>query len=197
LGGSFGSAVSLIDEQEHTQMPGDISSPATSASRGVESILDRAWLDLYKETCTNIRTTDDISFKLLGFVPTFAGSAAGALALLEKSQFLAAAAPGSVLALSILGLGVTFGLFRWELRNIQKCAWLVRRAADLEQYALSSGREPLLYIQYLGWTRERRPTLKRPWGKTEAEVVVYCAAMLAWCVPAALAAISLWLRAYQ
>jgi hypothetical protein len=185
LGGSFGSAVSLIDEQEHTQMPGDISSPATSASTGAESILDRAWLDLYKEICTNIRTTDDISFKLLGFVPTFAGSAAGALTLLEKSQFLAAAAPGSVLALSILGLGVTFGLFRWELRNIQKCAWLVRRAADLEQYALSSGREP------------RRPTLKRPWGKTEAEVVVYCAAMLAWCVPAALAAISLWLRAYQ
>jgi len=176
-------------------MPGDTSSPATSASTGAESIPASKWLDLYKEICTNIRATDDISFKLLGLVPTFAGSAAGALTLLEKSQFLHAAAPGVVLGLAIVGLGVTFGLFRWELRNVQKCNWLIDRAAELERYALSSYREPLGHIQYLGWASEPRPTLKKwkwPWGKTESEVVVYSAAMVAWCVPAALALITLW-----
>jgi hypothetical protein len=174
-------------------MPGDFSSPATSASTGADSILASKWLDLYKEICTNIRTTDDISFKLLGFVPTFAGSAAGALTLLEKSGFLTVRAPGVVLALAIVGLLLTFGLFRWELRNLQKCDWLILRAGDLEQYALT-GREPLVDIQYLGWKSRPRPTLKRlkwPMGKTESEVIVYGAAMLAWCVPATLAAYSL------
>jgi hypothetical protein len=176
-------------------MPTDKSSPATLTSAGADSIPATKWLELYKEICINIRTTDDISFKLLGFVPAFAGSAAGALTLLEKSELLKAAAPGVVLALATVGLGATFGLFRWELRNVQKCNWLIDRAAELERYALSSGREPLAHIQYLEWSNEPRPTLKGwkwPWGKTESEVVVYSAAMLAWCVPAALAVVSLW-----
>jgi hypothetical protein len=173
-------------------MPGDISS-AISAPTDAESIPTSKWLDLYKEIGTNIRTTDDISFKLLGLVPAFAGSAAGALTLLAKSELLKGAAPGVVLALAIVGLAVTFGLFRWELRNVQKCKWLIDRAVDLEQYALSSGREPLKRIQYLGWKAELRPTIKpwKPWGKTESEVLVYFAAMLAWCVPATVAVITL------
>ena len=46
-----------------------ISDPATSASSGAE-IIPASWFELYKEICTNIRTTDDTSFKLLGLVPT-------------------------------------------------------------------------------------------------------------------------------
>ena len=99
-----------------------------------------------------------------------------------------------MLVFAIAGLVVTFGLFRWELRNVQKCAWLIDRAAELEKYALNSGREPLRHIQYLGWSSEPRPTLKIgkwPWGKTESEVLVYSGAMLAWCVPAVAAIVSL------
>jgi hypothetical protein len=173
-------------------MPGDPSHAVVPPAAGDESIPASKWLDLYKEICTNIRTSDDISFKLLGLVPTFAGAAAGALTLLEKSQLLKSAAPGVVLTLALTGLGVTFGLFHWELRNVQKCKWLIDRAAELERYALTSGREPISRIQYLGWASEPPPTLKewRHWGKTESEVVVYSAAMLAWCVPVVLAVLS-------
>ena len=49
---------------------------------------DDVSLDIYKEICANIRATDDISFKLLGFVPVSSGIGAGALVLLEKSKLL-------------------------------------------------------------------------------------------------------------
>ena len=176
-------------------MTGDISNPMAPAPAGGESIPASKWLDLYKEIGANIRTSDEISFKLLGLVPTFAGTAAGALTLLETSELLKTAAPWVVLALAMAGLGITFGLFRWELRNIQKCDWLIDRAAELERFALTPGRQPLAHIQYLGWADEARPRLKIwkwPWGKTEAEVAVYFAAMLAWCIPAALAVVSLY-----
>src|SRR6516165_6812072 len=96
------------------------------------NIVAEKWHEIYKEVCANIRATDEISFKLLGLVPTFAGVAAGALTLLEKSG------NGSnscvMLALAVVGFVTTFGIFRWELRNIQKCQWLIGRAEDLERY---------------------------------------------------------------
>jgi hypothetical protein len=82
-------------------------------SKPVEKILGSNWIDVYKEVCANIRTTDETSFKLLGLVPTLAGTAASALALLGKST------PWVVITLAIVGFGITFGLFRWELYNIQ------------------------------------------------------------------------------
>lgn len=38
-------------------------------------------LKVYEEVCTNIRTSDDISFKLLGLVPVISGSGAAILTL--------------------------------------------------------------------------------------------------------------------
>jgi len=152
------------------------------------------WLEIYKEVCGNIRATDEISFKLLGLVPTFAGAAAGALTVLEKSALLKDASSWAVLALAAVGFGITFGLFRWELRNIQKCDWLIDRAAELERYALAGGDKPPQRIQYAGWGDEPKPRLpgwKWPWGKTEAETAVYLASLAAWLVPAALATASL------
>lgn len=165
--------------------------PGTARS---DNIVAAHWLDLYKEVCANIRASDEISFKLLGLVSTFAGTAAGALTMLEKSALLKDASSWVVLALALVGFGITFGLFRWELRNIQKCNWLIDRAAELEDYALKSGDNLPQNIQYLGWRDERQPHMpkwKWPWGKTEAEVAVYLTALLAWVIPAALATASL------
>jgi hypothetical protein len=153
------------------------------------------WLDIYKEVCASIRATDDISFKLLGLVPTFSGSAAGALVVLDKSGLLKGGSSWVVLALAAVGFGITFGLFRWELRNIQKCNWLIERAAELESYALGGRGEPPPRLQFRGWRDEKKPCMaspmKWPWGKTEAEVAVYLAALAAWLVPAVFAVISL------
>jgi hypothetical protein len=73
---------------------------------------------LYVEICTNIRETDDISFKLLGLVPLISG--AGVVVALLNSDVLWSPA---IYLISILGAGITFGLFRWELKNILICNW--------------------------------------------------------------------------
>jgi hypothetical protein len=75
---------------------------------------------LYKEICQNIHIADETSFKLLGTVPIAAGVGSGALTMLEKSELLSDQYVGfAVLMLSIFGAMITFGLFQWELRNIQ------------------------------------------------------------------------------
>jgi hypothetical protein len=160
-----------------------------------KNIVAEKWLEIYKEVCADIRTTDEISFKLLGLVPTFAATAAGALTLLEKSPLLGLASPWVVLTLAVAGSVITYGLFRWELRNIQKCQWLIERAADLERFALAGGVELPKQIQYLNWSGNPKPHLPTfkglQWGKTESEAVVYLAALAVWLVPAALAVSSL------
>jgi len=79
---------------------------------------------VYRETCFNIRATDDISFKLMGTVPLLSGAAILTVFLKGPIQ------PGSgpvVVALSMFAAFVTLGLFRWELRNVQTCSWHRRR----------------------------------------------------------------------
>ena len=82
----------------------------------------------YTNLCTNIRFTDDISFKLLGLVPLFSGSGLF-LAVMRSDYFWSPAIYG----ISLFGALVTLGLFRWELRNIQICMWLIARGGDLEK----------------------------------------------------------------
>jgi len=69
----------------------------------------------YEQICASIRTTDEISFKLLGLVPLLAGAAIGVIlgGKLAESPF--------VVFTSLFGAVVTVGLFGWELRNIQIC----------------------------------------------------------------------------
>ena len=165
---------------------------ANSATSEHQFWSSKEWTEIYKEICANIRNTDEISFRLLGLVPVVSGAAASVLALIEKSNFLRDMATCGVslvvLSFSVLGFCVTFGLFRWELRNIEKCKWLVRRAEDLEQYALKIGKIKLESIQYLGWPSSS-------WGKTKSEKVVYGAALSAWLIPAAFAVATVWGRA--
>ncbi|HEX8147622.1 MAG TPA: hypothetical protein VF591_10620 [Pyrinomonadaceae bacterium] len=143
-------------------------------------------INVYQEICGNIRATDEISFKLLGTVPLVSGVGAGALTVLEKSQLLAAYSDYAVISFSALGALVTFGLYRWEMRNIQKCRWLIARAADFEQELLGPKPPGQRGVQFVGWSEDRTPVpsiFKRPWGKTQAEKFIYGGAIAAWFVP--------------
>src|SRR5687768_10622644 len=94
---------------------------------------------IYAETCNSIRITDEISFKLMGLVPLVSG--ATLLTFFLKEPIL----PGKadlVVALALLASLITLGLFRWELRNIQNCRWLRRRAEALEVAIFTSSGAP-------------------------------------------------------
>ena len=128
----------------------------------------------YKEICENIRETDRISFKLLSLVPLSSGVGAGVLTLLQKSALLEnIPRPGLAVAmvlLSLIAASIVFGLYKWELRNIQKCNWLIGRAAALEK---SGG-----ISQYEGWENQ-----ETSWGKTRSEKLIYRIAIAVWFVP--------------
>jgi hypothetical protein len=154
-------------------------------------------LSFYGGLVASIRASDEISFKLLGAVPLFAGLGSGALSMLEKSGH----PPDAVAAitLSLVGCVFTVGLFRWELRNIQKCDWFISRAARLERQ-IFGGDGPHQFLglakaEYVDAARIEEIKLAsmwhRQWGKTEAEKLVYWAAIVAWLIPAAIGAASL------
>ena len=107
-------------------------------------------LEIYKDITTNIRTTDETSFKLLGLVPLGSGIGAGALTLMKELDALGRYPDAAMAGFSLVGALITFGLFRWELRNIQKCNWFISRAARLEKHILRE--EP--YLQFRGMARE-------------------------------------------
>ena len=85
---------------------------------------DRLRLD-YEQTTELMRTLSDIRFRLLAFVPTFAGATVGLVGRAEPSSVL--------LAVGLLGLSATLGILLYELRNAQIFDSLVDRAAMLEQ----------------------------------------------------------------
>jgi len=128
-------------------------------------------LKLYTETYANIRETDQISFKLLGFVPLISGSGAGVLVFLLEKNVLGLL---PTILLSVISSIITFGLYRWELRNIQTCSRLLKRAKFLEQR---------IGLGELAGREEAPRFLGRPIGKTEAEKIIYIASVIAWLVP--------------
>src|SRR5215472_6008654 len=109
---------------------------------------------LYQEIRADIRATDETSFKLMGLVPLVSGAAFLTFFFEDKVR----AQPHVVVALSLFAALVTLGLFRWELRNIQICSWLLRRSEAIEE---PTGVKPA------------RPKPPRGFGKTEAEKAVY------------------------
>lgn len=119
----------------------------------------------YTNLCNNIRFTDDISFKLLGLVPLFSGS--GMLVAVLRSEYFWSPA---IYAMAAFGSLVTLGLFRWELRNIQTCLWLIRRGADVEK-AEHQEKPGQFYL------RTRAPMAV---GKTEAEKLIYGTTVFGW-----------------
>lgn len=153
---------------------------------------DEHLLDIYKDVCSNIRITDETSFKLLSTVPIVSGLGSGALTLLEKDDFLKNFADIAVVSLSLLGAVITIGLFRWELRNIQKCSWLISRAAILEDVLFPDNK---LNLQFSGIGQKNidaqdikevkiTSIFDTPWGKTQAEKLIYSAAIIVWLIPA-------------
>jgi len=99
-----------------------------TAERGAGDVASASLERLYAETCAQIRASDEISFKLLGLVPLVSG--VGILVLLgdEKLSW----SPATAFA-SVVGAVVTFALYRWEMRNVDYCSLLVKRAAELER----------------------------------------------------------------
>ena len=85
-------------------------------------------LALYKEACQNWRTLLDIRFKLLALVPTI--SFLLIAGLLSARDFASAVPPQLRLALALLGMVVTLGLFIYELRNSELYSDLGSRAKD-------------------------------------------------------------------
>lgn len=122
---------------------------------------------IYSEIRTGIRETDSISFKLMGLVPLVSGSALLGLMLQSKAP-----PSGLVILLALFAALVTLGLFRWELRNIQTCSWLISYAEAIEARALKGkGAGDLVHP---------RPSRPQGIGKTEAEKLIYFSTMAAW-----------------
>jgi hypothetical protein len=119
----------------------------------------------YTTICTNIRFTDDISFKLLGLVPLFSG--AGMFVAVLKSEY---AWSPAIYGLAAFGALITLGLFRWELRNIQTCKWLIDCGKALER-----GEHPADPGQFY-----RRANSPLGVGKTEAEKLIYGVTIFTW-----------------
>jgi hypothetical protein len=143
---------------------------------------------LYDEVCVNVRTTDDISFKLLGFVPLVSGS--GIAVLLSTNTSLSRLP--LVIFVGLFGAVVTFGLFRWELKNITLCRWLINLGAALEQHRFG-----LAQGQF--FKREERaapPKFLGRWqmDKEGSERLIYGTAIVAWLLLPVLTALAAQVR---
>lgn len=122
---------------------------------------------IYSEIRTGVRETDAISFRLLGLVPLISGTALIGLLLQSK-----ALPPDLLMLLALFAAAITLGLFRWELRNVQTCAWLIKYAEALEMDSLAT--------KGLGGIARSRPAAPQGIGKTEAEKLIYATTIAVW-----------------
>jgi hypothetical protein len=139
---------------------------------------------VYQQIHENIRTTDDISFKLMNLVPLIS---AGGISLLAKSDI----SWNVKCFVSVFAAIVVFGIFRWELRNIQSCNWQRARAERMDDPGLPDAPElrfiPRALVQLMRFLmnklRKPGPTKKEGpvrIGKTQAEIIIYLTVILAW-----------------
>jgi hypothetical protein len=122
---------------------------------------------IYAEVRAGIRETDAISFKLLGLVPLVSGATLIGLVLQTRQL-----QPGVVVLLALFAAGITLGLFRWELRNVQTCRWLIKYVDALEAQALAANG--------VGDVLRRRPDSPQWVGKAAAEKLIYTTTITAW-----------------
>jgi hypothetical protein len=73
-----------------------------------------------------------------------------------------------IVALALVAALITLALFRWELRNIQNCSCLRRRAEALEDAIVTESGAP----------KQSNPPQRI--GKTEAEKWIYSITILVW-----------------
>jgi hypothetical protein len=117
----------------------------------------------YQQIYEQVRAKDDVRFKLLSLVPLISGAG---ISILVRTDL----AWGLKCFVSLFGAIVTFSIFRWELRNIQWCDWLLKQAQDIDH--VGPPPQPRLRVG-----RKRVAV-----GKTEAETILYLAVILAWLV---------------
>jgi len=122
---------------------------------------------LYAQISENLRASDDFSFKLLGLVPLSTLLTIMGVLVQKDLQW----SPGFY-ALGLFGAVLVWGIFRWELRNIQRCIWYCHVLDDMEAEANSAIPE---------FKRYKKPQfLGRPMGKTESEKLIYTVLIVAW-----------------
>ena len=136
----------------------------TSPSKNAEPL---AADKLYAEISTDIRESDNASFRLLGLVPLVSGTALIGLVLKNASP-----PSGLVRLLAVFSAGITLGLFRWELRNLQTCSWLIKFAYAIQDAAATA--------HGIKTENLNRPTPPQGIGKTAAEKLIYTVTAFAW-----------------
>jgi hypothetical protein len=169
----------------------------------LDSEQNKLVIKIYEEICINIRVSDDISFKLLGLVPLLSGTGA---AILTLSKIWTEISSLAIVLISLIAAFITFGLLKWEMRNVQKCEWLIKCAAELEE-TLFNPEKPVnqqqTIRQFAGWSNEEKPLLfgkgnrqakeatghKNGVGKSEAERIIYWTSISAWLIPIVMASI--------
>jgi hypothetical protein len=124
----------------------------------------------YDQTLQLVRSLTEVRFKLLAFVPTIAGFGVG---------FFGKPRPAAqLLAVGLIGLAATLGIFIYELRNSHIYAAAVRRAGEIEQtLGMSAGPSSLL--------AERQQRTARLFGllaawQNRGVALVYGAALAGW-----------------
>jgi hypothetical protein len=124
---------------------------------------------VYQEICKGHGAIADFRAKLLALLP--AASGASAFIVLEKTK--GPGPPPPFLApLGLFGFAAIFGLFMYELRGIEDCVTLRKRAEDIEVRLGISRRE----------SHFRRPPGKL-WGLADeigAGWIVYAAVLTSW-----------------
>jgi hypothetical protein len=160
-----------LKENEKTCLEATAEARATTNIGAIKSLNPDDARQLYDQVCTNHRTTDEISFKLLGFVPLTSG---GAIALLLSTNASKSNLPIFVF-IGFFGALVTFGLYRWELKNIGICHWLAHLGRELERHRLG-----LTEGQFL--ERPHPDKFLGRWAieKPQSEKIIYWTAILAW-----------------
>jgi predicted enzyme related to lactoylglutathione lyase len=127
-----------------------------------------ALASVYTEVCANHRGIADFRARLLALLPTVSGAAIFVLLARGDTDEIPLAAIG------LFGFAVTFGLFMYDLRGIQDCIELRRRAQEIEA-VLDVEREDLSLFR--AWPP---PRVLRLADEVGASWIVYTAVLGSW-----------------
>jgi hypothetical protein len=150
------------------------------ASESIDVASNISLTDIYVQALTSMRTTDDISLRLLAAVPFVSGIGITLLVRQPSDAF----PPAARLFVSLFAAIVTLAIYRWERRNMSHCRRLRNWAAQAERTYL------------VGLPTETRNALgaaphddnlsgkffSRTWGKTQAELLLYTTVIVSWLV---------------
>jgi hypothetical protein len=118
----------------------------------------------YTEVCANHRGIADFRAKLLALLPTVSGAAIFVLLARDIDNA----------AIGLFGFAVTFGLFLYDLRGIQDCVELRRRAGLIE------GRLGIVHEHHSPFHDWPDPRLASMADEVGAGWIVYTALLASW-----------------